>query len=83
MIAHCPLMKGECMTHLELDDGWIIERYSSTFSECHTIIHTGCEPNHPMRYGIRSIIKGRICIHCHKRVPDAVLGMLRLCNWRP
>ncbi len=72
------------MTHLELGDGWIIERYSSTFSEWHTIIHTGCEHrSFTSRHGIRSIIKGRICIHCHKQVPDEVVGMLRLCNWRP
>ena len=71
------------MTRLELDDGWIIERHSSTLTEWHTIIHTGCESQRTTyRYGIRSTIKGRICIHCHKKVPDAVLGMLVLCQWR-
>lgn len=72
------------MTRLEFNDGWTIERYSSVFSEWHTIIHTNCESqSDKYRYGIRSVIKGRICIHCHKQVPDEVVGMLRLCNWRP
>ena len=72
------------MTHLELGDGWIIERYSSVGAEWHTIIHTRCEHRSiDGRHGIRSTIKGRMCIHCHKKVPDEVLGMLRLCNWRP
>ena len=72
------------MTHLELDDGWIIERYSSVESEWHTIIHTRCEHRSiDGRNGIRSVIKGKICISCHKQVPDEVLGMLRLCKWSP
>ena len=71
------------MTHLELDDGWGIEQYKSKFSTWHTIIHVACEPRTvPTRSGIRSVIKGRICIHCHKRVPDEVMGMLKLCMWR-
>lgn len=85
-MAHCPLMKGESMTHLELGDGWSIGHYDGTD---HDVYHSGCKGgalNRPcvanrIRCGVGTPSGELWCYRCSMKAPDEVVGMLHLCRW--